>query len=282
MSNINTILDNWKLIIALDPLIRAWTQATYSKDHTIYIGIDERDRPPDADYPCILLYPARKSSGYQKEVVEHIIGVSMGVINAQREPYLKELPGLAEGTNAHTLKIAADCTYSINGIDYTKDAADNIAMTACVEQAINTYCYYLVSINKTGSVTVTKGTSAATSADAAIALPALPADSAPLGTILILTDATHTFTSGTTDLSAAGITATIRDWNIKEYKGVKEAENFRQKVLAAIKSMTEAQRGGMIDSDDPEYAMIEFYPHFVIDMPLTITQSLYQGVDPVE
>lgn len=282
MSDINTIIDNWKLIIANDQALKAWTQATYTKDPTVYVGIDERDRPPDADYPCILLFPGHKSAGYQKEVIQHIIGISTAVINAKREAYLKELPGLAEGTNAHTLKIASDCTYVIGATDYIKEAIDNVAMTICSEQPVSTYCYYLISADTTGAITVTKGTDSATAPGAALAMPALPANSAPLGTILIQTDASHTFTSGTTDLSAAGITATIKDWNIKEYKGVKEGETFRQKVLSAISGMTDAQRGGRIDQVDTEYAMIEFYPHFVTDMQLTINVDLYQGVDPVE
>jgi hypothetical protein len=282
MSNINTMIDNWKLIIANDQTLKTWTQATYAKDPILYVGIDERDRPPDADYPCILLYPGRKSSGYQREAIEHIIGVSTAVQNAKREPYLKELPGLAEGTNSATLKTTADCTYNIAGVDYTKDITDNIAMTAAAEQAISIYCYYLISIDTTGAVTVTKGTDSTTAAEAAIAMPALPANSAPLGTILIQTDGSHTFTSGTTDLSAAGITKTIKDWNIKEYKGVKEGETFRQKVLSAISGMTDAQRGGRIDQVETEFAMIEFFPHFVTEMQLTITDDLYQGIDPVE
>jgi hypothetical protein len=120
-------------------------------------------------------------------------------------------PGLAEGTNANTLKTVADTNYTINGRTYTLSATDNLAMTACAQQAISTYCLYLVSVAAGGStVTTTKGTSVAT--DTAV-LPALPASQAPIGFFKVVTDASHTFTSGTTDLSAAGITATYGDLN---------------------------------------------------------------------
>lgn len=286
MSNINTIIDNWKVVIANDTSIKTWTQTNYSKDHTLYVGIDERDRPPDADYPCVLLYPGRKSAGYQKEAIEHIIGVSTAVLNTKREPYLNILPGLVEGTAVSaTIKISIDCLYKIAGVDYTKDITDNIAMTACTEQAAATHCYYLISIDTSGAVTVTKGGDSATLIGAAILMPDLPSGNvAPLGTILVTTHGSNTFTSGTTDLTPVGgnITVIIKDWNIKEYKGVQEGETFRQQVLAAISGMTDAQRGGRIDQVETEFAMIEFFPHFVTEMQLTIIDDLYQGVDPVE
>lgn len=116
--------------------------------------------------------------------------------------------GLAEGTNASTIKTVNTFQYSIGGQRYTKAATDNIAFTATAQQAISTYCLYLVSINSAGTVTVTKGTEVAT--DTAV-LPALPASSAPLGWVKVATNGATTFTGGTTDLSAAGITATFAD-----------------------------------------------------------------------
>lgn len=116
--------------------------------------------------------------------------------------------GLAEGTNANTIKTVNAVSFSINGQLYTKAATDNIAMTAAAQQAVSTYCLYLVSIDSAGAVTVTKGTSVAT--DTAV-LPALPASSAPLGFFKVVTDGVTTFTSGTTDLGAAGLTVTFGD-----------------------------------------------------------------------
>jgi hypothetical protein len=119
--------------------------------------------------------------------------------------------GLAEGTNANTFKTVNAVSYTIDGQLYTKGATDNITFTATAQQAISTFCLYLVSINSGGTVTVTKGTEVGT--DIAV-LPALPASSAPLGWIKVATDGATTFTGGTTDLGAAGITDTYGDISV--------------------------------------------------------------------
>ena len=113
--------------------------------------------------------------------------------------------GLAEGTNAHTLKTTNQIVYGVyNQQGLIKAATDNIAMTACAAQGATSFCYYLVSIGTTGTVTTTKGT------DNTYALPATPAGGIPIGAFKIVAVAT-VFTSGTTDLSASGITATFYD-----------------------------------------------------------------------
>lgn len=117
--------------------------------------------------------------------------------------------GLAEGTNAATIQVAAAVDYCINGLIYTKAITDNIAITAGAVQAVSTFCKYLVSIDAAGAVVVTKGVDAATSALALV--PELPANSAPLGYFEIETDAATTYTAGTTDNGAAGITDTYTD-----------------------------------------------------------------------
>lgn len=116
--------------------------------------------------------------------------------------------GLAEGTNANTLQVATAFNYRIGNLIYTKAITDNIAMTALAVQAVSTFCKYLVSINAAGTVTLTKGTEVAT--DASV-LPAVPASNCAVGYINVATDGSTTFTSGTTDLGAAGITDTYVD-----------------------------------------------------------------------
>ena len=117
--------------------------------------------------------------------------------------------GLIEGTNANTMKTANAIDFCIDGILYTKAATDNIAMTAAVVQAVSTHCMYLVSIDKAGLVTTTKGVEAAVADD--IFLPSTPALNCVVGAFKIVTDASTTFTSGTTDLGATGITDTFFD-----------------------------------------------------------------------
>jgi hypothetical protein len=119
---------------------------------------------------------------------------------------------LAQGTNPGTLKVvtAFDFWNTIIGgapKKYTFAVTDNIAMTACTTQAVSTYCRYLISTDYLFNITVTKGVDSTTSAGAI--LPELPAWNTPIGMLLIVTDATHTFTSGTNSLDVAGITATF-------------------------------------------------------------------------
>lgn len=117
--------------------------------------------------------------------------------------------GLAEGTNAATIKTVAAVDYCINGLMYSKAITDNIAITAGSVQAISTFCKYLVSIDAAGTVTTTAGNVAASAALALV--PDLPASSAPLGYFQIATDGVTTYTPGTTDNGAAGITDTYQD-----------------------------------------------------------------------
>lgn len=116
-----------------------------------------------------------------------------------------QMCGLAEGTNSHTLKTTAKIIYTVYNQEVSKAVTDNIAMTACAAQIASTFCYYLVSINQAGSVTVTKGT------NDTYALPSTPVSDIPIGAFKVVTDAVTSFTSGTTDLSAAGLTVSFYD-----------------------------------------------------------------------
>lgn len=124
--------------------------------------------------------------------------------------------GLAEGTNAATIQIATAIAYAIRGLAYSKAVTDNIAVTAHAQQAVSTKCLYLVQIDKTGAVSTKKGDEVAT-ADLTAGIKALhwPApdkDKCPIGAYKVETDGATTFTNGTTDLGAAGITDTYYDF----------------------------------------------------------------------
>ena len=115
--------------------------------------------------------------------------------------------GLAEGTNANTIKTAAAVDFSINGVMYTKAITDNIAVSAGV-QLDGTDCMYLITADSAGAITATKGVEAA--AGSAVYLPAPPDNEAVIGAIKVATLAAD-FTLGTTDLGAATVTDTYYD-----------------------------------------------------------------------
>jgi hypothetical protein len=123
--------------------------------------------------------------------------------------------GLAEGSDAATLKTTRAVSYMINGQIYNKAITDNIAMTACAQQAANTTCLYLVSIQADGDVVVTKGTDGVTDE-----LPNVPDGECAIGAFKVVLAGGATFTSGTTDLSAANVTATYADLGIRPISGV--------------------------------------------------------------
>ena len=116
--------------------------------------------------------------------------------------------GLAEGTNAGTIQIAAAITYCIAGVLYSKAITDNIAVTAGAVQADLTECMYLISIDSAGAVTTTKGVEAATGTG--VTLPATPDGDVAIGAIKVVTSG-GTFTAGTTDLGDAAVTDTYYD-----------------------------------------------------------------------
>ncbi len=126
--------------------------------------------------------------------------------------------GLAEGTNSATIKIVAPngagVDFGIDGLGYHKADTDNIAVTAHAAQAADTQCLYLVQLDSSGTLSTKKGEEKLTTAitdGQALQWPQPDADRCAIGGYRIKTVAV-TFTNGTTDHSAAGITATYYDF----------------------------------------------------------------------
>ena len=115
--------------------------------------------------------------------------------------------GVTVGTTVARIKSTTAVTYTIGGILYYKAPFDSPVLTASV-QAVSTYCIYLLTLNDIGTVEVTKGQAVAT--DTA-QYPKAPATGATFGAIQVATNASVTFTLGTTSLNAAGLTVTFYD-----------------------------------------------------------------------
>lgn len=127
--------------------------------------------------------------------------------------------GLAEGTNAATIKIVAPngagIDFAIDGIGYHKADTDNIAVTAHAVQAVSTSCLYLVQIDSAGAVSTKKGNEELTAdlgVNKSLQWPVPDDDRCPIGGYKIALDASTTFTNGTTDHGAAGVTDTYFDF----------------------------------------------------------------------
>lgn len=126
--------------------------------------------------------------------------------------------GLAEGTNANTIKIVAPngagIDFSIDGIAYHKADTDNIAVTAHAAQADLTSCLYLVQIDSDGTISTKKGTERTTTTlgdNLSLEWPNPDADRCPIGGYKVAVSG-GTFTNGTTDLGDGTVTDTYYDF----------------------------------------------------------------------
>lgn len=126
-------------------------------------------------------------------------------------------PGLAAGTNAGTVQLAAATIYAINGVSASKAITNNIALTAAPLQPDLTTCIYLLALDAAGALTSYQGIPqlnvdlAAGNKVLQFPDPSLrPVTVCPIGYMKIVTNG-GTFTAGTTALNAAGVTATFVD-----------------------------------------------------------------------
>jgi hypothetical protein len=123
--------------------------------------------------------------------------------------------GLGIGSTASQVAIAAPngagVDYAIAGIAYHKADAASVAITAAPAQAADTTCLYLVCLDSGGTLSTVKGddvlNTALDAGTAVIHWPAQPAGLCAIGAVKVKTVGV-TFTAGTTNLSAAGVTDT--------------------------------------------------------------------------
>lgn len=126
--------------------------------------------------------------------------------------------GLAIGSTATGISIAAPngagVDYAVGGTMYHKADAATAAITAADEQAVDTKCLYLICLNAAGTVSSVKGdeilTTDLTAGNEVLRFPVPLVDTCPIGAIMVTTVAV-TFTAGTTDLDASGVTTTYQD-----------------------------------------------------------------------
>ena len=125
--------------------------------------------------------------------------------------------GLAEGTNANTYQTANTITYVTDGVFRSKGATNNVAFSAGhATVPVSSSCLYLVCLDSGGNFSTVAGravpTADVTAGFRALEWPASPVgDIAVVGAIRVDTNASATFTPGSVDLSASGITDTFYD-----------------------------------------------------------------------
>jgi len=118
--------------------------------------------------------------------------------------------GLAEGTNANTFKTANTLTYTSNGVFKSKSATDNLTFSTGTALAASQACLFAVWITSGGTITTTQGP-IVTSGDPCPVPGQTTAGTTLVGLIKVTTSSAVTFTPGSTDLSATGITPAYYD-----------------------------------------------------------------------
>jgi hypothetical protein len=118
--------------------------------------------------------------------------------------------GLAEGTNANTFKTANTLTFTSNGVFKSKAATDNLTFSTGTALAASQACLFAVWITSGGTVTTTQGPIVA-SGDPCPVPGQTTAGTTLVGLIKVTTSSAVTFTPGSTDLSATGITGAYYD-----------------------------------------------------------------------
>jgi hypothetical protein len=78
--DIANVLETLKNVISTNEAIKAYCQAKYSKDHTVYVFVNPDDMPPEEDYPVVVIYSvyrSQKGEGQTFKIYNALIGVGV-------------------------------------------------------------------------------------------------------------------------------------------------------------------------------------------------------------
>ena len=118
--------------------------------------------------------------------------------------------GLAEGTNSATFKTVNTLAFTNNGVFKSKAATDNLTFSTGTALAASQACLFAVWINASGTVTTSQGPIQA-AGDPCPVPGQVTANTTLVGLIKVTTDSSTTFTPGSTDLGASGVTDVYYD-----------------------------------------------------------------------
>lgn len=128
--------------------------------------------------------------------------------------------GIAIAATKSKVKTTNSIDYTIDGVFYTKAGTDNLfAHSDTTVQAADTTKYYALCLDASGTASIIAGlvsenVDGTTYNLSASLMPPIPVTLCCVGALKIVTDATHTFTPGTTLNDAAGITATYYNLSV--------------------------------------------------------------------
>ena len=77
--NIDTLLDNIVTDVVANVAVNTWTLANFTKMVNVFKGIDHDNEPLQASYPIVYVHPLSKDTGYDRDKIVHMIGVTAGI-----------------------------------------------------------------------------------------------------------------------------------------------------------------------------------------------------------
>lgn len=156
-------------------------------------------------FPAFAVKPITKEGIHQGDLVEALrLIANLNGTRVLSDPDLHE-----HAAGGPTFDFGNSFSYMIGGALYSKAAADEIADVSAAAQATGTACFYLLSLNSSGTLAATKGT--AVTIGSTPAMPAVPASSVAVGALRvdINADAAAGFTLGTTNFNWATASSTV-------------------------------------------------------------------------
>lgn len=155
-----------------------------------------------------------KSGGNSENLRTTFNALRTMVRNALTGDYCRSTPSLQIGTSSKkAVRNNAAFTFNINGMPYSKAAAET-AFTATTHDVADGYTrIFTVQISAAGTITFSPGTAVLTANASTAEGGAVTADNAKIGEVKIAADGAI-FNATTDDLDASHLTVTYTNWDI--------------------------------------------------------------------
>lgn len=93
-SEVSRLLLKLGKIIEKDEAIKSYCQEQFGKNHTVYIGINNEQAPPEDAYPLVVLFYAERFRGDGANRIRYAVEIGVGVFNDHLNAELPDNPNL--------------------------------------------------------------------------------------------------------------------------------------------------------------------------------------------
>lgn len=81
MISVSNLIQTFRDALAADGALTSWCQAQFSEQQKIFVGIDEKNPPGQADCPLVILRPDPASEGLEAGTFVYRLLVDMGIMD---------------------------------------------------------------------------------------------------------------------------------------------------------------------------------------------------------